>query len=606
MPSLAEVAVVEPGWTTGQGGPAGFPSAGTLGISGPVAFKAVFTPSSAGSGYRAIAGHQSPDAEKIALVLTHTGVIAGYGLGTSHWLSLSPTADVPNECVWFFKNGASVRMWLNGTYGSGGAAASSNAISAAEFFQGSEGWSDPPDNTVPASPWAGTIDSLTCYPSDFNESQLAYLVGAGSVASIQTITINGNAGTWRFGAGTTDLAWNASAAEVEAEIETVLAVGVSVSKTGTVYTVTFDDAGAQSTFTVDDSGLTSLKVQFAATTASVTEGQSIPVVASITATSSEVVVVKLNVDSGTASGSDFTLGGNGPMLLASLEEGSGSVATDSVHGWNGTIANGASFVTDAPSGHPTSTKAILFDGTNDYVEFPALFSVGPDASFAVSGYVKKTVLNPGARAAAISFMCDDHQPEIVIGTKYSGSNKLCCETGISFVGVTSIDTTADANAGQWYHVLLSVENGVPSFYVDGVLIGTLAQQWSGYTPVLGGWRLGLEFADTDGFGFPGRVDEFAIWPLPLNGGDATRIASGLTTVTGSNCIVIYPGETSGSASFTAVSDVATEGDETVVLGIASVLGPAEENGTQQITITISDSAPPTISLKQSTYRRFRN
>lgn len=66
-------------------------------------------------------------------------------------------------------------------------------------------------------------------------------------------------------------------------------------------------------------------------------------------------------------------------------------------------------------------------------------------------------------------------------------------------------------------------------------------------------------------------------------------------------ISITSGNTSGSQSITALADTTYEGNETVVVDIASVSGGgATENGTQQVTITIvDDDSAPTVTLAVS-------
>jgi hypothetical protein len=66
-------------------------------------------------------------------------------------------------------------------------------------------------------------------------------------------------------------------------------------------------------------------------------------------------------------------------------------------------------------------------------------------------------------------------------------------------------------------------------------------------------------------------------------------------------ITITAGSTSGTASISIVNDLVYEGNETIILDIASVSGGGvTENGTQQETITITeDDSAPTLSLASS-------
>jgi hypothetical protein len=77
-------------------------------------------------------------------------------------------------------------------------------------------------------------------------------------------------------------------------------------------------------------------------------------------------------------------------------------------------------------------------------------------------------------------------------------------------------------------------------------------------------------------------------------------AGGGTDYTLSNStITIAAGQTTGTATITAVQDALDEANETVIVDIASVSGGggANENGTQQLTTTITDDdAAPTVSI----------
>ncbi len=85
----------------------------------------------------------------------------------------------------------------------------------------------------------------------------------------------------------------------------------------------------------------------------------------------------------------------------------------------------------------------------------------------------------------------------------------------------------------------------------------------------------------------------------------TLAASGTATGSGtdynlsSSSITIAAGQTTGTATVTAVQDTLDETNETVVLDISSVSGGggATESGSQQVTVTITDDDPePTLSI----------
>ncbi|WP_420904253.1 Calx-beta domain-containing protein [Candidatus Magnetaquiglobus chichijimensis] len=79
----------------------------------------------------------------------------------------------------------------------------------------------------------------------------------------------------------------------------------------------------------------------------------------------------------------------------------------------------------------------------------------------------------------------------------------------------------------------------------------------------------------------------------------TATGSGTDYTLASTTITILAGNTTGTATLTAVQDTLDEVDETVILDITNVSGGggATENGTQQQTVTITDDDnPPTVSI----------
>ncbi|MBF0288735.1 MAG: hypothetical protein HQM14_13030, partial [SAR324 cluster bacterium] len=69
---------------------------------------------------------------------------------------------------------------------------------------------------------------------------------------------------------------------------------------------------------------------------------------------------------------------------------------------------------------------------------------------------------------------------------------------------------------------------------------------------------------------------------------------------GNTFITVSSGSTSSNTAITAIQDTDSEGDETIIIDISSVSrGGASENGTQQITITISDDDSSTSSTSSS-------
>ncbi len=68
-------------------------------------------------------------------------------------------------------------------------------------------------------------------------------------------------------------------------------------------------------------------------------------------------------------------------------------------------------------------------------------------------------------------------------------------------------------------------------------------------------------------------------------------------------IIVLAGQTSGSITLTALDDLLLEGDESIVLDVASVLN-GTENGTQQVTVTITDDSSDPFQLVDDVLTMF--
>lgn len=105
-----------------------------------------------------------------------------------------------------------------------------------------------------------TVQTITAGVSD--------IVG---VQEVQRITIVADGGTWSVNNGN-NLAYNAFDGDVEASIEFQTGLGVSVSSSSLVYTITWDSAGPRDQLVVDGTNLTSGGGQGSASIETVTEG----------------------------------------------------------------------------------------------------------------------------------------------------------------------------------------------------------------------------------------------------------------------------------------------------------------------------------------------
>jgi len=151
----------------------------------------------------------------------------------------------------------------------------------------------------------------------------------------------------------------------------------------------------------------------------------------------------------------------------------------------------------------TNTKSIIFDGTNEYVQFGDIEFTG---AFSISAWIKFNNLNQ----------------ETLIGNS-ANSNWLRFEDtdDIKFkIGNNSI-TVTNAGAfstGNWFH-FSAVRNSsnVITFYKNGVALSTTGSRSGTFTPE----RIGQKTSG-DTF-FDGNIDEVALWDTELSASQVLQI-----------------------------------------------------------------------------------
>ena len=210
------------------------------------------------------------------------------------------------------------------------------------------------------------------------------------------------------------------------------------------------------------------------------------------------------------------------------EAGSGTTVYDmSSNSNDGTLVNGPAFSPAVPPGY--STKALDFDGTDDYVNcggastFSFTNGLGNDEPFSISAWVK---LDSVDRARVVSKDDGtDGTREYLFGT--DGDDRFCL-----FLGPASnnlyVRLNSASSTGTWYHWVATYDgsnsaSGI-TLYVDGatpaqsdVSGGTYAGMPSGGGPL----RIGLFGVNSSVMN--GLADEVAIFDSELSASDVTSI-----------------------------------------------------------------------------------
>jgi hypothetical protein len=224
---------------------------------------------------------------------------------------------------------------------------------------------------------------------------------------------------------------------------------------------------------------------------------------------------------------------DGLVLYLPFSEGTGTTTYDkSPYGNDGILYNGSTASSCAGGDCPTwSTgkygKAILFDGSNDYVQSPASIDfVNMTSPYSVSVWFNTlNATMTGGQALAL-------QASSAGGRRFlfylSG-------TGIIYLQMSnassypSIYATPAVSAGNWYHASATYDNntGTARIYVDGVLraTGSINITAQAGTAV---YNIGGDRIENAGLYFNGTIDEVKVYNRALSADEIrTQYLSGM-------------------------------------------------------------------------------
>ncbi|MFC2095150.1 LamG-like jellyroll fold domain-containing protein [Candidatus Bipolaricaulota bacterium] len=200
-----------------------------------------------------------------------------------------------------------------------------------------------------------------------------------------------------------------------------------------------------------------------------------------------------------------------------LNEGSGSIASDSSgNGNNGTVV-GASWGTSTDG-----SGALSFDGVNDYVSVPDDASLDVTSGLTVEAWVKLDV-------TGLNYIVDK---------RTNGANgwgfkvKDNARTLQAFVGngssICIVNSTGTIPVGEWVHVAFTYDTGTRllEVYIDGVLSGQTTCTVSSIATNSGVLRIGAAFVS--GYTFDGMMDEVRVTGEALEAGEFNLIPTGPT------------------------------------------------------------------------------
>jgi alpha-L-arabinofuranosidase len=213
-----------------------------------------------------------------------------------------------------------------------------------------------------------------------------------------------------------------------------------------------------------------------------------------------------------------------PQAWLPFDDGSGATAVDVTgHGWDGTLANGATW------GAGETNGAVELDGTNQYVSLPSGV-VSNLTDFSITAWVNvhslvtwERIFDFGTGSSAYMFLTPD-----------SGSGNLrFAITANGYSAEQRISGPAALPADGWHHVAVTDARGVGVLYLDGVPVGTNSALT--LTPASLGittqnW-IGRSQFSPDPY-LPGAVDDFRIYRGALSPGEVASFVTPLAAPTG--------------------------------------------------------------------------
>jgi len=200
----------------------------------------------------------------------------------------------------------------------------------------------------------------------------------------------------------------------------------------------------------------------------------------------------------------------------------------------------------------TSSNALDFDGTNDYIQTSSMLPL--TTSYTLMAWICPQS-NSSLTIGGWGYTAYDHGFNCTSFLRLQNGKLKTVQNNQSIIGTTSL------TLNTWYHVALTRNGDDFKIYLNGVLDGSGTQPANTYVDV---FNVGLmKYQGVDYFPFQGKMDEFAVWNTAL---DASSISSYMTNgMTGSESgLVLYYDFNQGVAygtntSINSISDRTTNG-----------------------------------------------
>lgn len=173
----------------------------------------------------------------------------------------------------------------------------------------------------------------------------------------------------------------------------------------------------------------------------------------------------------------------------------------------------------------TNTKSILFDGTNDFIQFGDSDVVTDN--FTISGWVKPT---DASDFGIIMSKYDDnttYKSDRVFRIVISGSVCICTIKTSSGNNLATSTTTTTLSDGEWFHFSFTNDGSNLKGYINGVLEDTDSTASGSLNSSNQNFLIGAQYVNTvvdNEFG--GNIDEVGIWNEALTASEVAQIYNG--------------------------------------------------------------------------------
>ncbi len=326
---------------------------------------------------------------------------------------------------------------------------------------------------------------------------------------------------------------------------------------------------------------------------SLENGGAIVIPVNLSAPSASTATVQYNVPGGSASAADYSLS-SGTLVFAPGET-SKNITLNIVDDTLDEDAETVNVAISSPVGAGLGTPFTYVHTINDNDAAPGVILGVSGSPFSENGgvaTVTATLSTASGKNVTVNLAYSGTAANTTDYTRSGAAIVIPAGSTSGSVTLTGVNDALDENDETVIVDIASVTNGTESGTQQ--VTATVADDDAPPTVTLG--VTGSPFAENGGSAtVTATLSSASAKSVTVNlGYSGTATNTSDYTRSGAS-IVIAAGATSGSVSLTGVNDATTEGDETVIVDIASIIN-GTESGTQQVTATISDDDTPTVTL----------